>query len=66
MKKFLITGGLILSAILFPVRSLAATFSKIVVYGDSLSDLRRASALTGGAVPPYSALTNGKFSNGPL
>ena len=66
MKRCLVIGGLILGSSLFPLGAIAATFSQIVVYGDSLSDLGRASALTGGAAPPYSALTNGKFSNGPL
>ncbi len=66
MKRFSIVCGLILASTVLPVKVLAATFSQLVVYGDSLSDLGRASALTGGAAPPYSALTNGRFSNGPL
>jgi thermolabile hemolysin len=72
MKQLLIMGGLVLSASLVPVQAIAATFSQIVVYGDSLSDLGRAAAATTslatptGAAPPYSALTGGKFSNGPL
>ena len=66
MKRFLIIGGLVLSSSLVPISAIAATFSQIFVYGDSLSDLGRASIATNGAAPPYSALTNGKFSNGPL
>jgi thermolabile hemolysin len=66
MKRFSIVCGLILAATLAPINAIAATFSQIIVYGDSLSDLGRASALTGGAAPPYSLLTGGKFSNGQL
>ncbi|WP_295622187.1 PEP-CTERM sorting domain-containing protein [Chamaesiphon sp. GL140_3_metabinner_50] len=65
MKRFLIISGLVLSATLVPIKAIAATFSQLVVYGDSLSDLGRAAAATGGAVPPYSALFgDGRFSNG--
>jgi thermolabile hemolysin len=66
MQRFLIISGLVLSASLAPVRAIAATFRQIVVYGDSLSDLGRASLATGGAAPPYSTLTGGKFSNGKI
>ena len=66
MKRFSIVCGLILAATLAPIKAIAATFSQIMVYGDSLSDLGRASALTGGAAPPYSLLNGGKFSNGQL
>jgi thermolabile hemolysin len=66
MKRFLIIGGLIIASSLVPVKAIAATFTQLVVYGDSLSDLGRASAATNGAAPPYSALTNGRFSNGPI
>ncbi len=63
MKKFLIISGLILGSSLFPIKAIAATFSQIIVYGDSLSDLGRVSVATGGAAPPYTQ-GNGKFSNG--
>jgi thermolabile hemolysin len=66
MKKHLIIAGIIIAATLAPVRAIAATFSQVVVYGDSLSDLGRAATATGGAFPPYSAVTNGRFSNGPI
>jgi thermolabile hemolysin len=67
MKRYLIIGGLIIAASLAaPVRAIAATFSQLVVYGDSLSDLGRAATATGGAFPPYGAATNGRFSNGPI
>jgi thermolabile hemolysin len=65
MKRFLVISGLILGSSLFPVAAIAATFSQLVVYGDSLSDLGRASLATGGAVPPYTE-GNGRFSNGKI
>jgi thermolabile hemolysin len=67
MKRFLVLSGLILGSSLFPVGAIAATFSQIVVYGDSLSDVGKAATATGGAVPPYSPLFGGgRFSNGPI
>ena len=70
MKKFLIVSGLILSSVLAPVRAIAATFSQIVVYGDSLSDLGRAAAATSTLPAQYKFPTydngGGRFSNGPI
>src|SRR5262245_61575441 len=43
----------------------SAPFSRIVVFGDSLSDTGNFFHLTGGLVPP-SPYANGRFSNGPL
>ncbi len=51
------------------MNAIAATFSQLVVYGDSLSDLGRAYDLTkttSDPAPPYGAATGGKFSNGPI
>ncbi|AFY91918.1 SGNH/GDSL hydrolase family protein [Chamaesiphon minutus] len=62
MKIFLIVGGLLLGYSLMPVRAIAATFSQIVVYGDSLSDVGNAAAK--GAIAPYKS--QGRFSNGKL
>jgi thermolabile hemolysin len=70
MRKFSIVGGLILISILVPVRAIAATFSQIVVYGDSLSDLGRAAAATSNlpAQSKFPAYTDGegRFSNGKI
>jgi thermolabile hemolysin len=70
MKRFLIISGLVLSSSLVPIRAIAATFSQIVVYGDSLSDLGRAATATStlpaaSKFPPYPN-GNGRFSNGPI
>jgi thermolabile hemolysin len=64
MKKFSIVCGLMIAASLIPVQAIAANFSQIVVYGDSLSDIGKAYTATG--APPYGAVTGGRFSNGPL
>jgi thermolabile hemolysin len=69
MKRFSIVCGLILAATLAPMNAIAATFSQLVVYGDSLSDLGRAYDLTkttSDPAPPYGAATGGRFSNGPI
>jgi thermolabile hemolysin len=69
MKRFLIVGGLIIASTLAPVKAMAATFSQLVVYGDSLSDVGKAFAATSTSptpAPPYGSLTGGRFSNGPV
>ncbi len=69
MKRFSIVCGLILAATLVPISAIAATFTQLVVYGDSLSDLGRAydeTKTTSDPSPPYGAFTNGRFSNGPI
>jgi thermolabile hemolysin len=60
MKILLIVSGLLLGYSLMPVRAIAANFSQIVVYGDSLSDVGNAAAK--GAIAPYNS--QGRFSNG--
>jgi phospholipase/lecithinase/hemolysin len=51
MRNISIILGLTLVATLVPGRAVAATFNKLVVYGDSLSDLNRAFNATGGIAP---------------
>jgi phospholipase/lecithinase/hemolysin len=46
--------------------AVATGFSEIYVFGDSLSDVGRLFAGTGGAIPPASAYYQGRFSNGPI
>jgi thermolabile hemolysin len=70
MKRFSIVCGLIIASALAPVRAIAATFSQLVVYGDSLSDLGRAADATSAfppefRFPPYPN-GGGRFSNGPI
>ena len=44
----------------------AGQFTKLVVFGDSLSDTGNVFAVTHGAVPPSAAYYAGRFSNGPV
>jgi thermolabile hemolysin len=66
MRKLSIVLSLTIAATLVPSRVLAATFSQLIVYGDSLSDLGRSFDATGGIAPPYGNTTGGRFSNGPV
>lgn len=43
-----------------------APFSKLVVFGDSISDDGNLFGATGGAIPPAPYYVNGRFSNGPV
>ena len=66
MNGFSIVCGLIIAASLVPARAIAATFSQIVVYGDSLSDVGRFYTASGGTIPLSPPYSDGRFSNGPL
>lgn len=48
-----------------PANASSQPFSRIVVFGDSLSDTGNFHRLTGGALPP-APYDDGRFSNGPL
>ncbi|HEY9619405.1 MAG TPA: SGNH/GDSL hydrolase family protein [Crinalium sp.] len=69
MKKQFLTVGVVLTTAFFPLRSLAANFTGLYVFGDSLSDpgnvfnLTKAFTGTGSPPPPYS---EGRFSNGQI
>lgn len=65
MKLALTIGAALLGLCLAPVPALGAAFSQLIVYGDSWSDLGRASAASGGLIPPYNE-GGGRFSNGPV
>jgi phospholipase/lecithinase/hemolysin len=54
-----------LLAVQIPTNADPVPFSRIVVFGDSLSDTGNFYRLTGGRVPP-APYSNGRFSNGPL
>ena len=63
MKRLLIIGGLIIASTITPVKVLAATFSKLIVYGDSYSDLGNGADK---GIPVPSGYYDKRFSNGPL
>ena len=46
--------------------SVASGFSNMYVFGDSLSDMGRLFAATGGMIPPAPIYANGRLSNGPV
>jgi len=66
MKKELVAAGFVLFSFMLPLKASAASFSKLYVFGDSLSDTGNLSAVTNQAFPPSPPYFNGRFSNGPL
>ncbi|HEY9725579.1 MAG TPA: SGNH/GDSL hydrolase family protein [Chroococcales cyanobacterium] len=68
MKKQILAGGFVLFCVLSPLKALAASFSSMYVFGDSLSDtgntfnVSKALTGTGYPQPPY---FEGHLSNGP-
>jgi phospholipase/lecithinase/hemolysin len=72
MKKQLAAAGFILLSISLPLKASAATFSKLFVFGDSLSDpgnVFNATKALGDptkVLPPSPPYFNGRFSNGPV
>lgn len=59
----LLIAGVTLLTLLMPLRALASGFSRIYVFGDSLSDTGNVFSLTGTPPAPYQ---NGRFSNGDI
>jgi phospholipase/lecithinase/hemolysin len=66
MQKQILGTGFFLLFFMLPLRTLAASFDRIYVFGDSLSDIGNAFNATGGAVPPNPPYYQGRFSNGPV
>lgn len=67
MKSCLFPLAFTLAVCTWQNPSPAASFTQLLVYGDSLSDLGRVGVATGGLFPPYAFLAgNGRFSNGPV
>src|SRR5215475_11575436 len=56
----------VLPSLLFAPAVSATTLTKLVVFGDSLSDTGNLFAATFGAVPPSPPYFQGRFSNGPV
>jgi phospholipase/lecithinase/hemolysin len=67
MKSLLFSLSFTFALCILQNPSQAASFSQLLVYGDSLSDVGRVGVATGGAFPPYGFLAGGgRFSNGPV
>ena len=61
-KQFLATSIIFLSC-LFPLQAIAASFTQIYVFGDSLSDTGNLFAATGDLLPPSPPYSEGRASN---
>ncbi|MBD2456969.1 SGNH/GDSL hydrolase family protein [Nostoc sp. FACHB-87] len=66
MKKRLLAAGFVVVSLVLPQKALAANFSQLYVFGDSLSDTGNVFNATGGTFPASPPYFNGRFSNGPL
>lgn len=76
MKQKLVAAGFVILSVFVPLKSMAASFSQIFGFGDSLSDTGNTSSLTRNAIalgvplpfpiPPSPPYFNGRFSNGPI
>lgn len=64
MKQLLISVGITAMLLSVPLEATAATFSKLYVFGDSLSDTGNVFNVTG--IPPSPPYAPGRFSNGPI
>ncbi|MBU7582637.1 MAG: SGNH/GDSL hydrolase family protein [Nostoc sp. TH1S01] len=66
MKKQLLAAGFVFLSLVLPQKALAANFSQLYVFGDSLSDTGNVFNATGGTFPPTSSYAPGRLSNGLL
>lgn len=74
MKKQILPTGFVVLSFLFPLKATAATFDKLYVFGDSLSDTGNVFTVSSAAnkldpsipiTPPSPPYFQGRFSNGP-
>ncbi|MBD2741259.1 SGNH/GDSL hydrolase family protein [Coleofasciculus sp. FACHB-1120] len=66
MKKQILATGFVLFSFLLPLKAVAASFDKMYVFGDSLSDPGNVFNLTKGFFPQTPPYYQGRFSNGPV
>lgn len=62
MKKQIVITGFFFFSFMLPLKAMAANFSQIYVFGDSLSDTGNSFNATG--IPPSPPYFQGRFSNG--
>lgn len=66
-RRGILAAAIALLLALAPTGALAGPIvSKVIVLGDSLSDVGNVFALTGGTIPPDPPYFQGRFSNGPV
>ncbi|HEY9665653.1 MAG TPA: autotransporter outer membrane beta-barrel domain-containing protein, partial [Coleofasciculaceae cyanobacterium] len=63
MKPQILATGVVLLSFLLPLKTLAATFNRMYVFGDSTSDTGNVFNASGRVLPPFPYF-NGRFSNG--
>ncbi|MEH2174032.1 SGNH/GDSL hydrolase family protein [Nostoc sp.] len=66
MKKQAVAVGFILLSFILPTKASAASFDRLFVFGDSLSDPGNTYNATGKTFPQSPPYFQGRFSNGPL
>ncbi|MEH2351543.1 MAG: SGNH/GDSL hydrolase family protein [Nostoc sp.] len=66
MKKQAVAAGFVLFSFMLPTKASAASFDRLFVFGDSLSDTRNTYNATGKTFPQSPPYFEGRFSNGPL
>jgi phospholipase/lecithinase/hemolysin len=64
MKKQLFATGFALISVMLPLKAIAASFTEMYVFGDSLSDTGNVFDFTAGNIPPSPPYFEGRFSNG--
>jgi len=64
VRKQILATGFAIASYFVPLQAQAASFSQIVVFGDSLSDTGNTFEATG--IPPSPPYYEGRFSNGPV
>ncbi|QHG17301.1 SGNH/GDSL hydrolase family protein [Nostoc sp. ATCC 53789] len=66
VQSKILTVGIFLLSIIFPLKVSAQNYDEIYIFGDSLSDTGNVFNITKGAIPPSQTYYNGRFSNGPV
>jgi phospholipase/lecithinase/hemolysin len=66
MRQKLLCAGAVVASCLISPQAIAANFSQMYVFGDSLSETGNIFTLTGGVFPSAPPYTPGRFSNGDI
>ncbi|MGB3532610.1 MAG: SGNH/GDSL hydrolase family protein [Microcoleaceae cyanobacterium] len=64
MKKQFIAAGISVISVILPLKAIAANFTEIYIFGDSLSDTGNVFDFTLNSIPPSPPYFEGRFSNG--